>query len=77
MKRPMTIQRQAELYERCFIEEGSQTAKGGTKDSYAYLSGKLYERAGRVDKAINVYLKDSLLLKPRNCMKKGRPCKGR
>mgnify|MGYP001567019743 FL=1 len=52
----------AELYERCFIEEGSQTAKGGTKDSYAYLSGKLYERAGRVDKAINVYLKDSLFI---------------
>ncbi|MBI5182600.1 MAG: protein kinase [Nitrospirae bacterium] len=50
----------AELYERCFAEEGGQRRDAGSKAGYAYQSGKLYEKAGRLDKAINIYLKDSL-----------------
>ncbi len=48
----------AELYERCFIEEGPR--RTGTKKSqnYAYLSGTLYEKAGKFDKAVSIYLRD-------------------
>ncbi|MFZ3065459.1 MAG: protein kinase [Nitrospirota bacterium] len=50
----------AELYEKCFIEEGAQRRDAGSREGYAYKSGRLYEKANRLDKAINVYLKDSL-----------------
>lgn len=48
----------AELYERCFIEEGPR--RSGTKKShgYAYLSGTLYEKAEKFDKAASIYLRD-------------------
>ncbi len=50
----------AELFEKCFIEEGGQRRDASSKAGYAYQSGRLYEKANRLDKAINIYLKDSL-----------------
>ena len=50
----------AELCEKCFIEEGGQRRDASSKTGYAYQSGKLYEKAGRLDRAINIYLKDNL-----------------
>lgn len=52
----------AEVYERCFIEEGHRQRDAGFGMSSANASGKLYEKAGRYDKAIAVYLKDNLFL---------------
>ena len=49
----------AELFEKCFIEEGGKRQDVSSKGGYAYQSGKLYEKANRLDKAINIYLKDN------------------
>jgi len=48
----------AELYERCFIEEGPRKSRTETSQGNAYLSGTLYEKAGKFDKAVSIYLRD-------------------
>jgi len=48
----------AELYERCFIEEGPRRSGSRKDEGYAYLSGTLYEKAGNLDKAVSIYLRD-------------------
>ncbi len=52
----------AELYERCFIEEGPRRSGMEKSQGYAYLSGTLYEKAGKLDKAASIYLRDGYFI---------------
>lgn len=50
----------AELYEICFIKEGLNKTAGSSGERYAYLSGKLFEKASNFERAIQIFLRANL-----------------